>query len=111
MIWLSGMPNMMNFDMTFGKSTTPVVLDTYVPIGGQGVGPEALPGGFFHRVPVEVIGNAVAEVEDDAAAARGHHVREQNWPLSSRMPFMPGAYTCVTMSPRLSSGRMARSGE
>ena len=27
MIWLSGMPNMMNFDMTFGKSMTPVVFD------------------------------------------------------------------------------------
>ena len=27
MIRSSGMPNMMNFDMTFGKSTTPVVFD------------------------------------------------------------------------------------
>src|SRR5262249_18164910 len=26
-IWLSGMPNMMNFDITFGKSMTPVVFD------------------------------------------------------------------------------------
>jgi len=27
MIWLSGMPNMMNFDMTLGRSTTPLVFD------------------------------------------------------------------------------------
>ena len=26
-IWLSGIPNMINFDMTFGRSTTPVVRD------------------------------------------------------------------------------------
>src|SRR6266849_6553526 len=32
-------------------------------------------------------------------------------PLSSRMPFGAGAYMWVTMSPRLSSGRIARSGE
>ena len=25
--WLTDMPNMMNFDMTFGKSTTPVVFE------------------------------------------------------------------------------------
>ena len=27
MIWLSGMPNMMNFDITLGRSMTPVVFD------------------------------------------------------------------------------------
>src|SRR5215475_13466345 len=32
-------------------------------------------------------------------------------PFSSRMPFGAGAYMWVTMSPRLSSGRMARIGE
>jgi hypothetical protein len=28
--WLSGIPNMMNFDMTFGKSTTPVHIDAFI---------------------------------------------------------------------------------
>ena len=55
-----------------------------VPVGRESVGPEVLLGCLLHRVPVEMIDNAVAEVEDDAAAARGHHVREQT-PLSSSM--------------------------
>ena len=32
---------------------------------------------LLDRVPVEMIGDAVAEVENDAAAARRRHVREQ----------------------------------
>ncbi len=78
MIWLSGMPNMMNFDITLGRSTTPLVFDGRVPVGGERIGPQALPGRLLDRVPIEMIGDAVAEIEDDATAARRQHIRQQH---------------------------------
>ena len=56
-----------------------------------------------------MIERPVAEIENDAAAARGCHVRKQSALVVE--PFGAGAYMWVTMSPRLSSGRMARIGE
>ena len=62
--------------MTFGKSTTPVFFDAVLQsvdrVSGQKPCFVAL-----HHLPIEVTVDAVAEVEDDAAAARRGHVRKQ----------------------------------
>ena len=48
-----------------------------VPVGGDGIGPEALLHRALDHVPGEVAVDPIAEVEQDAAAARGQHIREQ----------------------------------
>jgi hypothetical protein len=48
-----------------------------VPIGGQGIGPEALLRRFFHGVPIKVVGDTVAEIKENSASARRGHVCEQ----------------------------------
>src|SRR5262249_8140379 len=50
----------------------------HVPIRGDGIGPKALLRRALHRGPVEMIERSVAEIKNDAAAARGCHVREQS---------------------------------
>src|SRR5262245_29449912 len=70
---------MMNFDMTFGRSTTPVVrnmtFQSVEKVSGQKsclVAFSSLP------CPSRMIDDAVAEVEEgDAASARGHDLRKQ----------------------------------
>src|SRR5262249_45605611 len=50
----------------------------HVPIRGDGIGPKALLRCALHGGPVEMIERPVAEIENDAASARGCHVREQS---------------------------------
>jgi hypothetical protein len=59
----------------------PAALRFCVPVRRESIRPQALPGRLLDRIPVEMIGHAVAEVEEDAAAARGHHFGQQNSPV------------------------------
>jgi hypothetical protein len=67
------MPNINNFDMTLGKSMTPVVRDIAFQSVVKRVGPKAQLGGALHHIPVEVTGEAVAKVKN----ARGSHFRDE----------------------------------
>jgi hypothetical protein len=66
---------------------------------------QPLAAGARSFVVVEEFERTFAQLEDRDVRRRAAITSGMRIPLSSRMPFLPGAYMWVTMSPRLSSAR------
>ena len=66
---VSGMPNVMNFDMTFGRSTTPVV-STFAFQSVENVSGQKPCLMAFRRSPSRNVGDAIAKSTDAPAARR-----------------------------------------
>src|SRR6516164_3040923 len=108
--WLSGMPNIRNFDMTLGKSTTPGLLrdmafQSVENVSGQKPCLVARSTMSQLKWPPPPLPKSKRMPRRRAADTSGN-----SRPWSSRMLLGGGAYMWVTMSPRLSSARMARIG-
>ena len=79
--------------LTFGKSTTPVVLDKTFQLVDNESGKKALLRRFFHGVPIKVVGDAVAEIKENSTSVceqvalvveNAIHARAYKWCLCLR---------------------------
>src|SRR5271154_3171172 len=109
--WLNDMPNIRNFDITFGKSTTPgllrdIAFQSVERVSGQKPCFVARSTISQLKCPPPPLPKTKITPRRRAAVTSG-----KRRPWSSRMLFGGGAYMWETISPRLSRARIARIGE